>query len=68
VNIPLRNDARAIDAVAFANVLLLNAGDRPVPLNVLSPFMNVGERGRRITEGLTMMPEGLLAGNAVVST
>jgi hypothetical protein len=54
--------------VAFANVLLLNAGDRPVPLNVLSPFMNVGERGRRITEGLTMMPEGLLAGNAVVST
>ncbi|WP_431261843.1 DUF1173 family protein [Roseateles chitinivorans] len=39
---PLRYDART--AAAFPNVLLLDAGPRPVPLHVLSPFLAGKER------------------------
>ncbi|MGF6095729.1 DUF1173 family protein [Pseudomonas sp. 18175] len=41
---PLRYDATASEAAAFANALLVDAGDAPVPLHVLSPFMKASER------------------------
>lgn len=41
---PLRYDARPAEAAAFAAALLLDAGDNPVPLHVLSPYMNKIER------------------------
>ena len=42
---PLRYDART--AAAFPNVLLLDAGPRPVPLHVLSPFLAGKERATK---------------------
>ncbi|RZI59582.1 MAG: DUF1173 domain-containing protein [Rubrivivax sp.] len=39
---PLRYDSRSV--AAFANALLLDAGPRPVPLHVLSPFLAGKER------------------------
>ena len=39
---PLRYDARS--AAAFPNVLLLDAGTAPVPLHVVSAFMDTKER------------------------
>lgn len=41
---PLRHDATASEAAAFANALLVDAGDAPVSLHVLSPFMRQAER------------------------
>lgn len=42
---PLRYEARS--AAPFANALLLDAGDRPVPLHLLSPFMTLLERQQK---------------------
>jgi hypothetical protein len=39
---PLRYDARSV--AAFPNVLLLDAGTAPVPLHVVSAFMDPKER------------------------
>lgn len=39
---PLRYDARS--ACAYPNVLLLDAGARPVPLHLVSPFMTASDR------------------------
>ncbi len=40
---PLRYDAKT--AAAFPNVLLLDAGEKPVPMHVVSGFMDSKERG-----------------------
>ena len=45
---PLRYDARPAEAAAFAAALLLDAGDNPVPLHVLSPYMSAGERAAKL--------------------
>ena len=42
---PLRYDATS--AAAFPNALLLDAGDRPVPLHVVSPFIDPKERAAK---------------------
>jgi hypothetical protein len=42
---PLRYDA--ISAAVFPNALLLDAGDRPVPLHVVSPFSDPKERAAK---------------------
>lgn len=42
---PLRYDARS--AAAFPNALLLDAGPAPVPLHVVSPFMDPKERAAK---------------------
>lgn len=49
---PLRYDARS--GAGFANILLLDSGKVPVPLHVVSPFMEPRERATK---------ERLLAGN-----
>ncbi|RTL56516.1 MAG: DUF1173 domain-containing protein [Rhodocyclaceae bacterium] len=42
---PLRYDARSV--ASFPNVLLLDAGPTPVPLHVVSPFMETKERAEK---------------------
>lgn len=42
---PLRYDARS--AAPFANALLLDTGDRPTPLHVVSSFMDAKERAAK---------------------
>jgi len=42
---PLRYDAKS--AAPFSNALLLDIGPQPVPLHVLSPFMNAKERAAK---------------------
>ena len=43
---PLRYDARS--GAAFPNALLLDAGPRPVPLHMLSAFMDTKERATKV--------------------
>lgn len=57
---PLRYDAKAREAAAFPNALLLDVGDTPVPLHVVSPFMTAGERAakeRAVGEGWCWLTE-----------
>lgn len=42
---PLRYDAKS--AAPFSNALLLDIGPQPVPLHILSPFMNAKERAAK---------------------
>jgi hypothetical protein len=42
---PLRYDAK--NAAVFPNALLLDSGDNPVPLHVVSPFMETKERAMK---------------------
>lgn len=56
---PLRYDATT--AGAFPNALLLDAGDAPVPLHVVSPFMPAKDRGAKekaIRDGDAARPGG----------
>ena len=53
---PLRYDAKS--AAAFPNALLLDAGSTPVPLHVLSPFM---DRREHAAKSLAWKTDGQLA-------
>ena len=57
---PLCYDAKPNEAATFPNVLLLDAGDMPLPLYVQSPFLKIGARAakeRAVREGWCWLTE-----------
>src|SRR5208283_4077952 len=53
---PLRYEAK--QAGKFANFLLLDAGERPVVLDILSPFLTDQERAAKVSAIATRSPKG----------